>query len=267
MGLRIQLESTKALSRRIFRGLSNTMERIQTASMLVIGNELLSGKFEERNVAVLAKELFALGIRFQRVEICPDEVEIIASDVSRLSGQYDHVFTSGGVGPTHDDVTMEAVADAFSCRISRNQELENALAQHFGERLLAEHLVMADIPEGAEILWSQGSQWPLVRLRNVFILPGLPEAFRLKMPMLREHITPGPPFVSKQVKVHSDEGSVAALLRRLVVAFPDVNIGSYPRWEAGSSYLIISFDGTDQDRVDEAARALLEHAPATGASG
>ena len=234
--------------------------------MLVIGNELLSGKFEERNVVVLAKELFKLGIRFRRVEICPDEIEVISADVARLSAQYDHVFTSGGVGPTHDDVTMAAVADAFSRSIVRNPELEEALGRHFGNRLLPEHLEMADIPQGAEILWSKGSRWPLVRLSNVFILPGLPEAFRLKMPMLKDHLTPGQPLHSKQVQIRSDEGSVASLLRQLVADFSDVNIGSYPRWEEGSSYLIISFDGPDQARVEQAAQALLKQVPVSEAS-
>ncbi len=234
--------------------------------MLVIGNELLSGKFEERNVAVLAKELFSLGIRFRRVEICPDEVEVISEDVARLSARYDHVFTSGGVGPTHDDVTMVAVAEAFSRSIVRSPELVQALSRHYGSRLLPEHLAMADVPEGAEILWSKGSKWPLVRLGNVFILPGLPEVFRLKVPMLKDHITPGQPFFSKQVDLQTDEGSVAALLRKLADDFSDVNIGSYPCWEEGSSYLIITFDGRDQARVDQAARALLDLLPSSGLS-
>lgn len=230
--------------------------------MLVIGNELLSGKFEEKNVSVLAKELFGLGVKLQRVVVCPDDIDVISSDVRRLADQYDYVFTSGGVGPTHDDVTMEAVADAFSQPLRRHPKLVEMFRGYFADRLTEDHLIMADLPAEAELVWGTDAKWPLVRLQNVFVLPGLPEVFRMKIPLIRAELGVGTPFVSKQVRAQSDEGAIASLLNRLVRDFSDVTIGSYPRWESGSAFLIISFDGTDASRVEAAAAALCEALPA-----
>ena len=237
------------------------MEKTQTAAMLVIGNELLSGKFEERNVAVLARLLFSLGIQLQRVVICPDEVDVIAEDLQRLSASYDHVFTSGGVGPTHDDVTMAGVAASFGRSIARHPELETLLREFFEVRLTSDHLRMADVPQGVELLWVEGVKWPVVRLENVFILPGLPEVFAMKMPVIRSHLQSGAAFFSRQVATLCDEGSMASPLQDLVDRFPEVRIGSYPIW-GEEPRLVISFDGKSQDLVNEAAEALIAGIPA-----
>lgn len=233
----------------------------QTAAMLVIGNELLSGKFEERNIAVLAPLLFELGIQLRRVVVCPDEVDVIAADLKSLKSHHDHVFTSGGVGPTHDDVTMAGVARAFDSQVSRSAELEALLRKFFGDRLRQDHLRMADVPEGVELMWAEGVPWPVTRLGNVWILPGLPAIFARKMPVLRAHLKSGPPFVSRLVRTRSDEGMMASTLQHLVERFSDVRIGSYPLW-GEEAKLIVSFDGKDRGRVDEAAQAFIEAVPA-----
>lgn len=236
--------------------------RVRTAAALVIGNELLSGKIEERNVPVLARELFGLGILLRRVVVCPDEIGTIAEDLRALADRHDHVFTSGGVGPTHDDVTIAAVARCFDRPVVRSERLETLLRGFFRDRFSDGHLRMADVPEGAELLTVTESDWPAVRIDNVFVLPGLPEIFRLKMPILRRHLGADRPFVSRRVRSASDEGEIADLLDGLDQSFPDVSIGSYPQWGRGPVRVEITFDGHDREQVEAAVAALLAGLPA-----
>lgn len=229
---------------------------IRTAAALIIGNEILSGKIQEQNLEHLARELFGLGISMRRVVICPDEIEVIADDLNSLRCRYDVIFTSGGVGPTHDDVTVEAIALALGRPVVRSPELETLLRGFFGERLRRRHLRMADLPEGAELVSSTPGGWPAVRVDNVFILPGLPEIFRRKLPILREALAGGSAFVSRTVLLDCDEGEIAEVLDRLVAEHPEVAIGSYPIWEGREISVRITFDGRDPGAVDAAEGAL-----------
>ncbi len=242
----------------------------RTAAALIIGNELLTGKIQDRNLAVLATELFGLGIALRRVIFCSDEVEVIVTDLNELRGDHDVVFTSGGVGPTHDDVTLEAVARAFDQRLRRSPEIEALLKEFFGDRLTPHHLRMADLPEGAVLVTAaetsagppaKGRRWPVVRVGNVYILPGLPKVFRRKLPLLREELAGDSPFISRNVATRSDEGTIAPLLRSLAERHPMVSIGSYPRWDDGPVRVMVSFDGRDARQVDHAVAALLSALP------
>lgn len=238
------------------------MGKASTAGMLVIGNELLSGKFPERNVLVLAQLLFSLGIELRRVVVCPDEEEQIIADLRLLKEHHDYVFTSGGVGPTHDDVTMAAVAKAFDAELVRNSKLEELLRDYFGPRLTADHLKMADVPEGVELLWAEDVRWPATLLGNVFILPGLPKVFRMKMAILRRHLQGASPFFARQVATRSDEGTIVGLLSGLDSDFPHVRVGSYPVWNESDWKLIVSFDGPDDAELERAVEALKAALPA-----
>ena len=229
------------------------------AAALVIGNELLTGKIREANVEVLARELFALGIAFRRVVFCPDEIAAIAADLDLLRASHDWVITSGGVGPTHDDVTIEAVAAAFGRRLVRSERLAGLLGDYFGERLNAEHLRMADIPEGARLLDAPGAAWPLLLVDNVFVLPGLPEVFRYKMAILRSFLAAeakGRPWISRAFAIAADEGEIAAPLRRVAERFPAVRIGSYPRGLGPAAQVTLTFDGREESLVENAVAAL-----------
>lgn len=236
----------------------NAAESLRTAAFLVIGNELLTGKIEDRNVPVLARELFGLGIALRRVVICEDDVETIAADLDALRERYDYVFTSGGVGPTHDDVTMRAVARAFGVELERAEPLAELLRGYFGERLRPEHLRMADVPAGAELVVSDSVRWPTVRIGGVFVLPGLPEVFEMKMPLLRDHLGADRPFVTRAVHTTSGEGEIAALLERIGESHPGVQIGSYPRWGDGPVRVRVTFDGRDPEVVERAAASFAE---------
>lgn len=234
----------------------------KTAAFLIIGNEILTGKIQETNLAVLARELFALGIRLRRVLVCPDEVEVIASDLEALRREHDFVFTSGGVGPTHDDVTLEAVARCFDRRLRPSAELEARIRESVGERFNEGHRRMTLIPEGARLLSSTEVRWPTVMVENVFVLPGLPEIFRLKMPLVRSHLAGSAPFCSRTVYTLCRETELAETLRRIAAAHPEVAIGSYPVLDDDRYRVRLTFDGSDSRLVDQAVQALLGALPA-----
>lgn len=233
----------------------------RTAAALVIGNELLTGKIQDANVASLARLLFSLGIELRRVVFCSDDVAVIAEDLDGLRRRHDFVFTSGGVGPTHDDVTLAAVTRAFGRPLVRSPLLEALLYEYFGERVNPSVLRMADVPDGAELVTGPNGRWPVLRVDNVFVLPGLPEVFRRKLPILRDHLGGGSPFVSRVVRARSDEADIAEVLDRLHREHPEVTIGSYPRWGAGEVKVVLTIDGRDPAPVDAALRALLAALP------
>lgn len=234
----------------------------RSAAALIIGNELLTGKIQDANVAPLAKQLFALGITLERVVFCRDEVDVIVADLEALRHRFDLVFTSGGVGPTHDDVTLQAVARALHRPLVRSPVIEELLTGHFEGRLKERHLRMADLPDGAELVTSSSSGWPLVRLENIYVLPGLPEIFRQKMAGLAEALGQGIPFLSRSVATRCDEGELGDLLERLSRQHPEVAIGSYPRWNDHQVNVLVTFDGRSAAAVERAMADLLAHLPA-----
>jgi molybdenum cofactor synthesis domain-containing protein len=201
-----------------------------TAAALIIGNEILSGKVEEANLVVLARALRPLGVRLKHVAVVADEIDTIATEVRALASGHDWLFTSGGVGPTHDDVTIEAVAKAFGLPVVMSSELESMLRAHYKERLTEGHLRMALVPEGASLEVTDEVRWPTIRIRNTWLMPGIPEVFRMKVPVVVARLGAGARFVSFAVYTKMDEGELKPLLDRVVAQFPDVDVGSYPKW-------------------------------------
>jgi molybdenum cofactor synthesis domain-containing protein len=234
---------------------------MQTAAALIIGNELLSGKIEDRNVLVLARTLRSLGVELQRVVMILDEVDRIADQVQDLAQSHDWLFTSGGVGPTHDDVTIEGVARAFGVPVVSSSELDKLLRGYYGERLTEGHLLMARIPEGARLISSDGVPWPAVVKENVWVLPGVPEIFASKQPLIRAELTAGAPFISLAVLTTLDEGQLKPLLDRVVESHRDVAIGSYPKWSDPEYRTKLTFDGLVEARVRAARDALAASLP------
>ena len=229
-----------------------------TAAILLIGNEILSGKVEDENARFLTRELRALGVALRRIEVVPDVTEEIADSVRTLSPRFDAVFTSGGVGPTHDDVTLKAVADAFGMEIVRHAGLEALLRAGYGDRLHERDLHMADIPAGARLEHGPGgpggdarAPWPVVVVRNVWVLPGVPSIFRRKFEAVRE-LFRASPIHGRALFSRAGEGHIAGALDEAVSAFPDVEIGSYPHPEAQDYRVKITLDGRDGARVDDA---------------
>jgi molybdopterin-biosynthesis enzyme MoeA-like protein len=195
------------------------------------------------------------------VVICRDDERVIAAELTALRVAHDYVFTSGGVGPTHDDVTVPAVARAFGVALRRDAGLAQRIREHFGERTTEGHLRMADVPEGGELLSSARVQWPILQIANVFVLPGVPEIFARKLELVRERVgAGGKPFLSASVYTRCDEGELAELLARLEREHP-VLVGSYPRFDESDHALKITFDGTDAQAIDAALDACLAAIP------
>lgn len=233
----------------------------RTAAALVIGNEILTGKIREANVQLLARELFRVGVALRRVVVCPDDIEVIAADLRVLRSQHDLVFTSGGVGPTHDDVTLLGVARAFDRPVARAPQIEALVRGHWGERVTQEHLRMADVPEGAELVQGSDIPWPVICVENVHVLPGVPEIFALNLMALRSRIAGDAPFVSRALYTNCDEGEIAALLEAVARAHPGVDVGSYPRWRDPSYRVKLTFDGRLPEQVDAALAACRAALP------
>jgi len=235
-----------------------------SAAALVIGNEILSGKVDEANVAALARTLRGLGVLLRRVVVVLDDVETIAQEVAALSASHDWLFTSGGVGPTHDDVTIEAVAKAFGVRVVSSPEMERMLRRHYGDACTEGHLRMALMPEGASLETTPEVSWPTLRLGNTWLLPGIPEVFRMKLPVVTAHLAKGGKgraFVSHAVYAQLEEGVLKPMLDRVVSSFPDVSVGSYPKWHDPTYRTKVTFDGRDDARVLQARDAFVASLP------
>lgn len=234
---------------------------MKTAAALVIGNELLSGKIADQNLVVLARTLRALGVELRRAVVVLDEIDIIAAEVQALAASHDWLFTSGGVGPTHDDLTIEGVARAFGVPVVSSPLLADLLLRHYGERLTEGHLLMARTPEGARLVDGQTLTWPAVVMRNVWILPGVPEIFQAKQALIRAELAGGAPFVSLAVLTTLDEGQLKPMLDRVVDSHRDVAIGSYPRWSDPEYRTRLTFDGLVEERVRAARDAFAASLP------
>jgi molybdenum cofactor synthesis domain-containing protein len=233
---------------------------MSTAGIILIGDEILSGKVRDENAHFLIGELRQLGVSLQKIVTIPDVLEEIAVTVRELAGRFDHVFTSGGVGPTHDDLTMAGVALAFGRVVVRHPELEALLRGYYGARLQERNLRMADVPEGAHFVHGDATpSWPVVALDNVYILPGIPELFRKKFESMKERFRDRP-FHLKQLFTTLEEGHIAHELDRVVAAYAAVQIGSYPTFSSAEYKVKVTIEGKDGDAVaracDELVRAL-----------
>jgi molybdenum cofactor synthesis domain-containing protein len=222
---------------------------------------LLSGKVRDENVHELAVTLRKLGIQLRRVVTVLDEVETIAEEVRALSASHDVVFTSGGVGPTHDDVTMEAVAKAFGVALEPHPDMVAVIRSHYREKLNEGHLRMALLPAGTQLRSSPLVPWPSAVMHNVWVLPGLPELFKLKMLTVARFLGGDSPYLSRSVYTNMDEGTLKPLLDAVVAAFPQVDIGSYPTWSDPTYRTKLTFDGKDAVLLDHAVQVFVGTLP------
>jgi molybdenum cofactor synthesis domain-containing protein len=231
---------------------------VSRAGAIIIGNEVLSGKVEEENARFLIRELREMGVKLERIVFLRDEVEEIASEVRRMSAAYDHVFTSGGVGSTHDDVTFLGVARAFGRELRLDPSLEAMLAERFGEKMNDVVRRMASVPEGSKLLYARPDRFPVLQVENVFVLPGVPLFFRAKFDeVLRDRLR-GPAFVLRQVFISVQEDEIALHLEAVQRAHPDLELGSYPRFDDADHRVRLTVEGRDRDRVETAFAELLE---------
>jgi molybdenum cofactor synthesis domain-containing protein len=226
-----------------------------TAGIVIIGDEILSGKFADENAGFLIGELRALGVELRRITTIPDELDDIATTVRDASARFEHVFTSGGVGPTHDDVTIAAIARGFGVGVRRHPELEAKVRGYWGDKLADANLRLADIPDGAELVYGKDQIWPVVAMHNVYILPGVPALFRRKFVDIRDRFR-AEPVTAARLYVDADEGELAPHLDAVVTAHPTVKIGSYPRFSERDFRVLLTLEGADAAEVAAAHGAL-----------
>ncbi len=230
---------------------------MSTAGIILIGDEILSGKVADENARLLVEDLRSLGVALKKITVIPDVLDEIAATVRNFSDTFDHVFTSGGVGPTHDDLTMEGIARAFGGKVVRHPELERLLRGYYGERLNERNLRMADVPEGAHFVDGDSANWPVVAMKNVYILPGVPEIFRRKWMAIRDRFADAP-YVLRNVFTHAEEGEIAAHLDAVVAAHPAVQVGSYPRFDTSEYRVKVTLESKQGDEVERATAQLVE---------
>jgi FAD synthetase len=232
----------------------------KTAGILIIGNEVLSGKVTDQNSPYLVRELRALGVEVQRITTIPDDVSVIVEEVRALSARYDLVFTTGGIGPTHDDVTITAIAAAFGRLVVRHPALEEVLRQHYGQGITAAQLRMAEMPEGGRLVGAGDLSFPVVALENVYIFPGIPEVVRRKFERIRDQFRDRP-FILRQVFLRCDEGQIADDLHAVLGRFPDLQLGSYPFINTPEYTVILTLESKSPEYVEQALRFLLDRLP------
>ena len=233
----------------------------ESAAALIIGNEILNGKVAEANLVELARTLRPLGVRLARASVLPDELPLLVQEIRAFSAAYPLVFTSGGVGPTHDDVTIEAVARAFDTRVVEDPRLAELIRGAYGDRVTPDHLRMALVPEGATLAPTIPGAWPTPVYRNVWMLPGVPEVFREKLDTVRAWVRGPAPFASRSVYTRLEEARLKTLIDAVVAAHPDVEVGSYPRWFEPTYKTKVTFDARDAEAVERGARTFVESLP------
>jgi len=233
----------------------------RTAGVVVIGNEILSGKVADTNSPFLAVELRQLGVSLRRIITIPDELDIIASTVREFHQSYDHVFTSGGVGPTHDDVTIEGIARGLGRRVIRHPEMESNIRSFVQGELNAAHLKMAEVPEGAELLPDETLRFPTIRVENIYVLPGIPEILRKKFVALRS-LFAVEPYHLRVIYTSYSESMIAESLNQTVVEFPDLLLGSYPKIGDPEYMVKLTMESKDGHYVQRAFDRLLLLLPA-----
>jgi molybdenum cofactor synthesis domain-containing protein len=232
----------------------------KSAGIVLIGNEILSGKIHDANAAYLCRELRGLGVEVRKISVIPDELEPIAEEVAQFSRAYDYVFTSGGVGPTHDDVTIEGVARAMGVSVVRDARLVSLLEGFYKGNLNAARLKMAEVPEGAELLAGDSLIFPAVVMGNVYILPGVPEIFRQKFDAIKERFR-GQPFHLRSVFVRIGEGTLADFLNDLLKAYPLLLLGSYPEFSHPDYKVKVTLESKDREYLEQALAELIARLP------
>src|SRR5499433_3084035 len=239
--------------------MSESMSR--TAGIILIGNEILSGKVVDANASYLCRELRMLGVDVRKISVIPDEVDLIASEVTEHSRTFDIVFTSGGVGPTHDDVTIEGVARALGVAVVRHPQLVQLIEKFAkGSPPNEARLKMAEVPEGAQLMAAESLTFPAVVMRNIYVLPGVPEIFRQKFQALREGFRETP-FHLRSVFVSIPEGTLAEHLNELLRIHPELMLGSYPEFFNAEYKVKVTLESKDRDYVERALEDLLARLP------
>ena len=238
-----------------------------TAAALIIGNEILSGRTQDQNLSFLGEKLGEMGIRLKEARVVSDDADDIAAALDALRARYDYVFTTGGIGPTHDDITADSVARAFGVGIDYHPEVYTMLKDWFesiGQEPNEARMRMARIPDGASLLDNELTLAPGFQIENVFVLAGVPSIARKMFDGARKRLKGGAPMCSRAIRVHVGEGTVAEELGAIQDVFPDIDIGSYPWSKDGAYGTSLVMRGTQPERLDEVFAAVFAMAERLG---
>jgi molybdenum cofactor synthesis domain-containing protein len=230
------------------------------AEILIIGNEILSGKVPDEHAAFLCRELHNLGVDVRRVVVLPDEVHTIAEAVRAAWDRADLIMTTGGVGPTHDDVTIEGIAEGLGRRLVRHPVLAQLVRDVYGASDDPYVARLADVPEGATLIAAEGLRVPVLAVEKIYVFPGVPEVFRRKFHAIKARFQ-NAPFHLRTIYLGVGEESVAAVLYDAAARHPDVALGSYPVGTRGAYRVRLTLESKDKTRLEAAFSFVTAHLP------
>ena len=236
------------------------MEKTVTTCLLIIGNEILSGRTKDANLQFLALELNKIGVRLKECRVIPDIEETVVETVNEVRRKFDYVFTTGGIGPTHDDITADCIAKAFGVGISEHPEAIDRMTRHYGDAALftAARRRMARIPHGGVLVDNPVSVAPGFQMENVFTFAGIPTIMQGMFHAMKHRLVGGDPVVSRTVRTNLPEGIIAEPLGALQKRYEDLDIGSYPGFRNGKVSVSLVLRGTKDARLAAASAELME---------
>ncbi|MDC0033514.1 competence/damage-inducible protein A [Alphaproteobacteria bacterium] len=237
-------------------------EKIVTACLILIGNEILSGRTQDKNLAFIAKELNELGVQMREVRVIPDIRKTIVNTLNECRGAFDYIFTTGGIGPTHDDITSECIAEAFGVGMYRDPDTAALLTRRTEERgqeMNEARLRMATFPEGSNLLKNEISAAPGYRIENVFVMAGVPRIMQAMFREAKQHIAGGHRMLARGLAVDLGEGTIAEGLALVQERFRDIDIGSYPQMRQQVGFRVsVVLRGPDADILDRAHGEIMQ---------
>lgn len=236
------------------------MQTSKTAGIIIIGNEILSGKVRDDNSYYLVTELRTLGVDVRRISVIPDEIDLIGREAVGFSNQYDYVFTSGGVGPTHDDVTMAGIADGFGVKLVESSDIREFLSSRYKGDMNSAVMKMTMLPEGSKVNCSEDMHFPLTSFKNIFIFPGIPKHIKNKFPLIREMFR-ATAFNLKRLYLNCHESDIADILNKVVEEHKEVAFGSYPILGEPDYKVIITAESKFDEQLKKSLEELLDRLP------
>lgn len=233
----------------------------KNAAIIIVGNEILSGKTRDINTSFLTRELRGLGVSVQRVTVITDDVDDIAKTVRTYLKCYDLVFSCGGIGPTHDDVTMSGIALGVGKPLIQHNILLEGLKKSYGPELNAAQLKMTEVPEGTELIFSEALRVPVLHFKHLYIFPGIPELVVKKFNAIKERFREAPFYLVK-LYIALGESAIAAQMCKILEQYPLLQLGSYPKLNKSDHKIVLTLESKEKPYLNKALQALLAVLPA-----
>ena len=234
------------------------MDKKLSAALIIIGNEILSGRTQDSNMQFLGRELGKIGIFLEEVRVIADNEDKIIETVHQLRNNYDYIFTTGGIGPTHDDITSLSIAKAFGVELELHEPSAKKMKEHYGGNLNEARLKMAHIPSGSSPIETRITSAPGFKIENVFVLAGVPMIARAMFDALSTELSVGPPIISRYIEALLGEGELANQLEKIQNKFSDVDIGSYPFFRKGEIGLSVVAKGINSEAINNIINEVEE---------